>query len=87
MPSEQRLGLDEEPAAPLLRQQPTQPRQQCSIAWLQQRAGYLAAEHRHLVAQHHDLDTKLVSLRSTQPKELEQSDERDVEEGQGHGAV
>jgi hypothetical protein len=79
--------LDEEPAPPLLRRQATQPRKHRSIAWLQERAGNLVAEHRRLVAKHHNLDVEVVTLRSTQPKDLEQSDERHVEEGQCHGAV
>ena len=86
-PAEQGLGLDEEPASATPRQQPTQPRKQCPIAWLKKRSGNLAAEHGHLVAKHHDLDGEFVTFRATQPKDLEQSDERHVEEGQGHGAV
>ena len=87
MPSEQRLGPDEEPAPAFPRQQPTQPRKQCSIAWRQERTGHLTTQHGHLVATHHDLDGEVVTFRSTQPKYLEQSDGRHVEEGQGHGAV
>ena len=87
MPSEQRLGPDEEPAPAFPRQQPPQPRKQCSIDWLQERAGHLPAQHGYFMTKHHDLDGKLVTLRSTQSKDLEQSDERHVEEAQGHGGV
>jgi hypothetical protein len=87
MPSEQRLGLDKDPAPAIPRQQPSQPRKQCSIAWLQEGADNLSVEHRHLVAKHHDLDGEVATFRASQPKHLEQPDERNVEEGQGHGAV
>jgi hypothetical protein len=87
MPSEQRLGLHEESTPTMLRQQPTQPRKKCSIAWLQERPGHLATQNSHLVAKHHDLDGEIVSLGTSQPKELEHSDERYVEEGQGHDEV
>jgi hypothetical protein len=87
MPSQQRLGLHEESPPTMLRQQPTQPRKQCSIAWLQERAGHLATQHGHLVVKHHDLDGEIVLLPSTQTKKLEQPHERHVEEGQSHRAV
>jgi hypothetical protein len=87
MPSEQRLGLDEEPTPAIPRHQPTQSREQCSIAWLQERTGHLTAEHGHLVAKHHNLDGELITFRVAQPKDLEQSHERHVEKGQGHSAV
>ena len=75
MPSQQRLGLHEESPRAILRQQPTQPRKQCSIAWLQERTGYLAAEHRRLVAKHHDLDGEIVAFRATEPEHLKDADD------------
>jgi hypothetical protein len=71
----------------MLRKQPTQPRKQCSIPWLQERAGHLATQHGHLVAKHHDLDGEIVMLGTSQTKELEHPDERHVEEGQSHDEV
>jgi hypothetical protein len=62
-------------------------RKQRSITRLQERSGDLSTEHGHLVAKHDDLDRKLVTLGSAESKELEQSDERHVEERQGHGEV
>jgi len=87
MPPKQSLGLDEVPTPVIPRQQPIQPPEQRSIAWLHERAGPLATQHRRLVAKNHDLDGEVVTVRSAQPKQLEQSDECQVEERQGHGAV
>jgi hypothetical protein len=74
-------------SGPRCRVAPNQPREQCSIARLQERAGYLAAQHGHLVAKHDDLDGEVVLLGTSQPEELEQPHERHVEEGEGHGPV
>jgi hypothetical protein len=51
---------------------------------LPERAGYLTAEHGHLVAKHHKLDGEIVAFRAAEPEQLEDADERHVEECQGH---
>jgi hypothetical protein len=56
--------LDEEPPPPILRQQTSKAREQCSITGLQKWPSDLTAEDRHLVVKHDDLDGEVVMLGS-----------------------
>jgi HAMP domain-containing protein len=47
----------------------------------------LAAEHRHFMTEHHDLDGEITALSPKELEQLEDSDERQVQEGQRHGSV
>ena len=85
MPAEQGLGLDEEPPPAPAAKEPAQPGEQRPVAGSQRRAGHLAAEDRHLVAEHDDFDRQFVVVTPREPEQLEDSDERQVEEGQRHG--
>ena len=85
MPAQQGLGLDEEPPQASTAEEPTQSGEQRPVRWSQRRAGHLAAQHRHLVAEHDDLDRQFFVVTPEEPEQLEDSDERQVEEGQRHG--
>jgi hypothetical protein len=84
MPVEQRLWLHEESSPTTFREKATQPSEQCPITWLHERTGNLPAQHSHLVAKHHDLDGEIVALQATESEHLEDTDQRCVEERQGH---
>ena len=56
MPAKQGLRLDKEPPKARTTNDPAQSREQRPIPGPQRRARHLATEHRHLVAEHDDLD-------------------------------
>jgi hypothetical protein len=62
MPTEQRLGLHEEPTPANLRHQPAQPGEDRTVGWPRCRAIDLAAQDRQFMAQHDDLDRQLVAI-------------------------
>jgi len=39
------------------------------------------------VAEHHDVDGQFLSFTPAEPEQLEQTDERQIEKGKGHGPV
>jgi hypothetical protein len=55
-----------------------------SVSWPEGRACDLAAQDRDLVPEHHDFGGKFLSVVPAQVEQLEQSNERIVEEGQRH---
>jgi len=86
-PAEQRLGMNEEPPQAPAAKKPTQSGEQSPVAGSQRRAGHLAAKHGHFVSEHDDLDCQFAVLRAAESKQLEDSDESQVEEGERHGSV
>ena len=64
MPAEQGRGLDEEPPQTPTAKEPAQPGEQRPVAGPQRQAGYLAAEHGHLMTEHDDLDREFALLRA-----------------------
>lgn len=64
MPAQQGLGPDEEPPPASA----TEESAQSGDRWSQRRAGHLAAKHRHLVAEHHDLDRQFFAVTPEEPE-------------------
>ena len=85
VPTEQGLGLHEEPLSVPPIKESAQSGEQCSIAGSKGRAGHLAAKDRHLMAEHDDLDGQLPVFPPREPDQLKHSDEGQVKEGQRHG--
>ena len=84
MPAQQGGRLNEE-AAPLEpRDQSPQASQDSSIRRLQRRTMYLAPHHRHLVAQHDDLDRVVGVLAEGKSNEMDHAQERQVKERVSH---
>jgi hypothetical protein len=82
MPPEQRLGPDEESSPTLPPEEPAQPGEERSVSWPECGAGHLAAQDRDLVSEHDDLDGQFLSLVATNPEQLEDANEGDIEEGE-----
>lgn len=87
MPAKQGLGLDEEPSQSPPPKEPTQAGEQRPVRRSERRARHLATKHSHLVAEHDDLNRKFAVVRAVESEQLEDSDERQIEEGQRHGPV
>jgi hypothetical protein len=64
----------------MARKQSPQGGQYCPVGWLQRRTVDLASEHCYLVAQHDDLDRKIRILAAGEPDQLEDANQRPVEE-------
>jgi hypothetical protein len=60
VPSQEGLGPDEGASPPGSRQEPAEPGQDCSVRWPQRGAGDLAAQDGNLVAEHDDLDNRVL---------------------------
>lgn len=82
MPSQQRLGLDEEPTPANLGHQLAQAGEDCSVGWPQSRTLDLATQDRDLVSEHDDLDRQFVLFAPAKPEQLEYPNEGHIEEGQ-----
>src|ERR1039458_1925801 len=87
VPAEQRLGLQEEPTSTSSVHESTQSGDKCSIGWTEHRSSDLPTKDCNLVAEHDDLDGQIVAVAVTQMDQLEDLDEGEVEERQGHGPV
>jgi hypothetical protein len=73
--------------APESREQPAEPGEQGPISWSQCRARNAAAQHRDLVPEDDDLNGEFALLRTEGSGQLENSDERKIEEEQRHSPV
>ena len=87
MPAQQGVGLYEVPPQASAAEETTQSREQCTVRRPQRRANHLATEDRNLVTKHDDFDSQPVAVTPGQSQQLEDSDESEVEERQGHGPV
>ena len=87
VPTEEGLGLDEEPSPTLAVEQSTQPCEQGTIRGPQCRSDDLTTEHGNLVAEHDDLDRQLVAVTLAEARQLQDPGEGEVEERLGHGPV
>src|SRR5450759_1221934 len=85
MPSQQGLGLHEEPTPASLWHKPTQPSQDRPVRWPQSRTLDLTTQDRDLVSEHDDLDRQFVLFAPAKPEQLEYPNEGHIEEGQRHG--
>jgi hypothetical protein len=85
VPTEEGLGLYEEPSPTLAVEQSTQPGEQGTIRGPWCRSDDLTAEHGNLVAEHDDLDRQLVAVPLAEAHQLEDPGEGKVEEREGHG--
>jgi len=68
VPAKEGLGLDEESVQVLAAEEPAQPGEQRPVAGPHRRAGYLAAQYRHLVPQHHDFDRQFFGVTPEEPE-------------------
>jgi hypothetical protein len=87
VPTEQRLGLHEEPPSPNGREETAQAREHGPIRWPEGRACDLAAQHRDLVTEDDDLDRQLLLLAKGETGQLEEANERHVEERENHDSI
>ena len=84
VPAQQGLWLNEEAPEPLAGEQSCESGQNGPVGRLQRRSMDLASEYRHLVAQHHDLDSEVRVSATGESDELEEAAEGPVEEREGH---
>ena len=87
MPTEQGVGLDEEPMKLRPGDQPAEAGKERSIRGSQSGAGHLPTEDGHLVAEHDDLDGQIAAVTPAQAEQLEDPDEGEIEKRQSHGSV
>jgi hypothetical protein len=85
MPTEQGVGLDEEPSQIRSGDQPAEAGKKRSIRGLQGGSGYLPTEDGNLVTEHDDLDCQNGPVGPLQAEDLHGSEEGEVEEKEGHG--
>lgn len=76
VPAQQGCRLDEEVLETLAGEQSCQARQQRSICRFQRGSVDLASEHRHLVAQHDNLDREVRIFASDEADQLDDAAER-----------
>ena len=84
VPTQQGLGLDKESATSGTGEQSTQPSQQGTISWSKRRPVYLSTQDRHLVTEDDDLDGQIGGGAPLQAQQLEDPEEGEIKEGQGH---
>ena len=87
VPAQQSVGLHEEPSQTSTAKEPTQSSEQRSIGWSPGRASHLTTQDVNLVAEHDDLDRQFFVVMPDQAEQFDDSDEGEVERGQGHGPV
>jgi hypothetical protein len=80
MPTEQRIGLDEEPSAPRSGNQPAEAGEERSIRRSQSGSNHLASKDGHLVPEHDDLDSQIALVRPLQTEDLHGPKEGEIEE-------
>ena len=85
MPTEQCVGLDEEPRELRSGDQPTEACEEGTIRWSQSRAGHLPSEDCHLVSEHDDLNGQIRVIGPLQAEDLDGPEEGEIEEREGHG--
>jgi hypothetical protein len=85
MPTKQGVRLHEEPMELRPRDQPAKASKERPVLRLESRTVHLAKEDRHLVTEHDNLDGKIGLVRPLQPEDLDDPEEREVEEREGHG--
>jgi len=86
-PAQQSVGLREEPSRTSTAKEPTQTSEQRSIGWSPGRASHLTTQDVNLVAEHDDLERQFFVVMPDQAEQFDDSDEGEVERGQGHGPV
>jgi hypothetical protein len=61
-----------------------EPGHERSVSWLQSRTVHLTAKDRRFMAEHHNLDGRFVVFAPSKSEQLDQPDERHVDEGHRH---
>ena len=87
MPAQQRFGPDEQPVPARAGQQPGQASQQGSVGPVHPRAGHLAEQNGHLVAQHEQLGVLGGRARCQERKPPHHLAEHQVEQSYGPAAI
>jgi hypothetical protein len=87
MPADQGLGLDEEPSQASMARQPAQSGDSARSGGRSTGRAILPPEHRNLVTKQDHLYGELSTVTSMKSEQLEDSDERQIEEGQRHDTV
>ena len=85
MPTEQGIGLHEEPMELPSGDQPAEAGKECSIRGPQGRAVHLATEDRHLVTEHDDFDGQIGLVGSSPAEAFDGPEEGEIEKREGHG--
>jgi hypothetical protein len=86
MPTEQGVGLDEEPRALRSGDQPAESGKERSVRRAQSRSDDLATEDGHLVPEHDDLDGQIGVVGPLQAEDFNGPEEGEIEEREGHGS-
>jgi hypothetical protein len=85
MPTEQGVGLDEEPMELCSGDQPAEAGKERSIRGSKSRACHLSSEDGNLVTEHDDLDSQIGVVKPLQANDLHSPEEGEIEEREGHG--
>jgi hypothetical protein len=85
MPTEQGVGLDEEPSELRSGDQPAEAGKERSIRGSKSRACHLSSVDGNLVTEHDDLDSQIGVVRPLQANDLHSPEEGEIEEREGHG--
>ena len=84
MPAQQGGRLDQQAVLPAASKEGGE---DCPVGRLQRWAVDLASQHRHLMAQHDDLDRQVRVLATGEPDQLQDATERPVQERDGHSRM
>ena len=87
MPAQQRVGLDEKPAAAVPGEHPRNTGEQGSVGRLERWTGDLAAKDCHFVTQNDDPEGKPISVTAPKGHRLGDAEKEQVEEPQRHLAI
>jgi hypothetical protein len=85
VPTEQRVGLDEEPSELRSGDQSAEAGKERSIRGSQGRAGHLPSQHGNLVTEHDDFDGQIGVIGPLKAENLQGPEEGEIEEREGHG--
>ncbi len=87
VPAQQGAGLNEEATTLRTGDQPPETGQNRPVRWPQCRTRHLASQHRHLVAEHDDLNGQISAVRPLGTKELQDANEGKIQKREGHGPL
>ena len=85
MPTEQGIGLHEEPMELPSEEQSAEAGKERPVRRLQSRTVDLATEDRHLMPEHDDLDGQIGLVGSSQAEDFDGPEEGEIEKREGHG--
>jgi hypothetical protein len=80
MPTEQGVGLGEEPRELRSGEQPAEAGEECSVRGPQRRSNHMASKDVHLVTEDDDLDSQIRVVRPLEAEDLHGPHEGEIEE-------